>query len=185
MLLNNRLYFRVLLQPLEYVLIWLSAGNLGKTAASGHPTLLLPDQGFQGHQTAAGPRLSSFRILALLQSACDIITSVIGCSIGPVLCQTYHLLLSGVICCLSLGWLLLIWTLLTYIGHLSHWSLFIKVIVYRKLIHDVFTLWYRCILRLKGIEYPGDKTRDIFFLILEKLKQRLNNLCSCLIFVDC
>jgi hypothetical protein len=185
MLLNNRLYFRVFLQPLEYVLIWLSTGNLSETAGSGRTTLLLPDQGFQGHQTAASPRLSSFRILALLQPAWDIVTRVIGSCSGSVLCQTYHLLLSRVICCLSLRLLLWIWALLTYIGHLSHWPLFIKVIVYRKLIHDVFALRYRCILRLKGIEYPGNKTRDIFFLVLEKLKQRLNNLCSCLIFVDC
>ena len=107
---------------------------------------------------------------------------MISC-IRAILSQSYHFFLSGLIIrCLFLLGLLLI---LSHIRHLSYWSLFIKVIVDRELVHDVFALRGRPVLRLEGTEYPGNKTSDIFFLILEKLKQRLNNLRPCLIFVDC
>ena len=176
MLLNNGLYFRVLLQPLEYVLVWLSTGSLTQWC----PALLLPDQGFQWHEiAAAAPRLSSFGCRTLLQSAGDVITSMISC-IRAILTQSYHFFLSLIILFL-LGLLLI----LSHVRHLSYWSLFIKVIVDRELVHDVFALRGRPVLRFEAIEYPGNKTSDIFFLILEKLKQRLNNLRPCLIFVDC
>ena len=104
---------------------------------------------------------------------------MINC-IRAILSQSYHFFLSLIILFL-LGLLLI----LSHVRHLSYWSLFIKVIVDRELVHDVFALRGRPVLRFEAIEYPGNKTSDIFFLILEKLKQRLNSLRPCLIFVDC
>jgi hypothetical protein len=74
---------------------------------------------------------------------------------------------------------------LSNIGDLSHWTLFIEIIVDGKLIHDVFALrhWGRTILRLQGAEDPADKGVHIFLLVLEKFKQGLDDLGPCLIFV--